>query len=323
MITIRVAYFGTPIFAANLLESLLKDTSLPIEIPLVVTQPDRPVGKKQLITPSPVKEIAQTYSIDIYDRSTKSEELITIMQDKKIDLVLLFAYGEIITSQLLSIPRFGFWNIHPSLLPLYRGASPIAFPLLTGETKTGVSLMLMDEKLDHGPIIRQIEHEITPKIVRSELEETLTNTAIEMVQEEFTKLGSTEQMPILNHQEHSQATFTTMLHKNDGYIPYDELLHAVKGRKTAYIPHLLQKYIDKNSNISIPNIPSTERIYNLYRALHSWPGIWTKVMTNGQEKRLKITNCSFNNGRLCINKLQLEGKNEVDMTTFNAAYNLF
>ena len=124
---LKTAYFGTPTFSARLLRQLLDDSSLPIAIKLVVTRPDKPVGRKQIRTPSPVKRLAMERGIEVEHtiKNTKSRIV-------DFDLAILFAYGRIIPKDLLEIPTLGFWNIHPSLLPLYRGPSPIAYPLLLG-----------------------------------------------------------------------------------------------------------------------------------------------------------------------------------------------
>ena len=155
---INLAYFGTPDFSARLLEKVITTSDLPVDLKLAVTQPDKPVGRKQTLTPSPVKEVAKKYGIEVWDYNLKDQKLkskneesslIKNLKQKEIDLVLLYAYGEIIEQELLDTPRYGFWNIHPSLLPKYRGASPITYPIILGDAETGVTLMKMDEKLEH------------------------------------------------------------------------------------------------------------------------------------------------------------------------------
>ena len=323
MTSLRIAYFGTPSFAGTILQNIVEDIELPVELSLVVTQPDKKVGKKQIITPSPVKVIAQQNNIQIYDGSAKSPELIRLLQDLQIDVVLLFAYGEIITKDVLDIPRFGFWNIHPSLLPLYRGASPITYPLLCGDKETGVTLMLMDEKLDHGPIIAQQKVEIQENAKRSDLEGQLTELAYKMFKVKITEVANTEILKNTIDQNHENATFTRMLHKNDGYVPFTILKDAYEGKNVDYIPKLLADYYEKNLNTGKKNLCTSAYIANLFQALYPWPGVWTKIVIQGVEKRLKITSCYLKDNRLCIEKLQLEGKNEVDMKTFNTAYRLF
>ena len=296
---LKIAYFGTPDFSAYFLEKLLKDKDLPVEIKLVVTQPDKKVGKKQTLTPSAVKEIAKKNRIPVKEK--------VVAQDlKDLDLAALFAYGEIIPKEILDAPKHGFWNIHPSLLPKYRGAAPVAGALISGEKETGVTLMKMDEKVDHGPIIAQEKLAIEPKEKRLEL----TIRLIELGYQIFKRVISdvSEKSPyqvdlstvwllrydMLEEQDHSKATYTAILTKKDGFIEVEKLKSKSEGQK----------------------------IFNLFRGLYPWPGVWTKAVINGKEKRLKITDVNLENGQLVIKKVQLEGKNEVTFEQFQDAYGL-
>lgn len=319
---ISIAYFGTPIFAANLLKKILTDSNLPIEVNLIVTQPDKKVGRKQIITPSPVKSLALENNIPFFDGNAKSEELIQIMKAKHIDLVLLYAYGEIITQKLLDIPQHGFWNIHPSLLPLYRGASPICYPLLINESKTGVSLMQMDSKLDHGPIIDQISYNIQIHDIRPELENTLTHMAFDLFKKNILLLSKNNTLTTVD-QNHEHATFTRMLSKEDGFIPYEILKSTLEGKKIEFIPKIISDYQEKNNYEYLLKNNPAKTIQNMYKSLYGWPGLWTSVNINGQEKRLKITRMNISEANLTIDTVQLEGKNEVDFKTFCKAYLLF
>src|SRR3989344_8753370 len=148
------AYFGSAYFSALFLEKLINDSELQkiIDLKLVVTQPDKPVGRKQALTPTPVKKVAQEYGFFVLD-SLRSLEQYSV--EKNLDFGLVYAYGEIIPKKLLELPKYGFLNVHPSLLPKYRGTSPIAGPLINDEKQTGVTIIKMDEKVDHGPIIAQ------------------------------------------------------------------------------------------------------------------------------------------------------------------------
>ena len=296
---LKIAYFGTPDFSAYFLEKLLKDKDLPVEIKLVVTQPDKKVGKKQVLTPSTVKEVAKKNNIPVKEKVVP-EDL------KELDLALLFAYGEIIPKEILDAPKHGFWNIHPSLLPKYRGAAPVAGALINGEQETGVTLMKMDEKVDHGPIIAQEKLAIEPKEKRLEL----TIRLVELGYQIFKRVISdvSEKSPyqvdlstvwllrydMLEEQDHSKATYTAILTKKDGFIEVEKLKSKNEGQK----------------------------IFNLFRGLYPWPGVWTKVVINGKEKRLKITDVNLENGQLVIKKVQLEGKNEVTFEQFQDAYGL-
>jgi methionyl-tRNA formyltransferase len=347
---ITLAYFGSPDFAASFLEKLITDTTINklIEVKLVVTQPDAPVGRKQTLTPTPVKIISNKYQIPIViqinqkDRKTdKSESQKIRISDNQInptsgfrllssdqsdlseiDLALVYAYGAKIPKEILSLPKYGFWCIHPSLLPKYRGVSPMATPLINGDKITGVTIIKMDDKFDHGPIIAQETITIAKNDTRPDLEKKLTDLGFEM----FKKILKTgveglgiptarsrgilseastggkrhETGPVskLTEQNHKLATYTKKLSKQDGFIEFEKL---------------------KNALVSSPY---SLTVYNLFRGLYPWPGIWT-ILPNG--KRLKITQLSLTPSpySLIPIRVQLEGKNEVDFETFNKAYHLF
>ncbi len=323
---LSLAYFGSPDFAADFLEKLITDTSINqlIEVKLVVTQPNQKVGRKQILTPTPVKIIANkykitnnvsfprrresnldipfkkcNYSLDPLLRGDDKKISMNLEFDvfKKIDLGLVYAYGDLIPKELLSLPKYGFWNIHPSLLPKYRGPSPIATPLINGDKITGVTLIKMDEEIDHGPIIAQESYTIKDTDYRTDLEKKLTDLGFEMFKKIIIQLtGSQVNELKTKEQNHSDATYTKKLEKKDGFVEISKL----------------KDQISKNSR----------ELFNLFRGLTPWPGIWT-ILPNG--KRLKITKLSLfpSPYSLVPIRVQLEGKNEVDFSTFNKAYNIF
>jgi methionyl-tRNA formyltransferase len=288
---LTLAYFGTPDFSARLLKKLIQD-KLPIKIKSVFTQPDKPVGRKQIMTPSPVKIVAEKNNIPVFTNDVSfnnhSHPLLNV------ELGLLYAYGKIIPKPVIAQPKFGFWNIHPSLLPKYRGPSPIAFSLINGEQKTGVTLMQMDEELDHGPIIDQQKLIIAANSKRPDLENQLTDLGYQLLKKNLLKLITNRHPPPTQAQDHSQATYTRLLKKEDGYVKWQTLKQ--------------------------PTDP--QKIYQLFRGLYPWPGIWTRIRIGGKEKRLKIIDLNYYDGKLILKTVQLEGKKPVDFKTFIQAYNL-
>ena len=252
----KIVYFGTPSFSADLLEKVINSNL--VEITLVVTQPDKPVGREQILTPSPVKLIAQKYRIEVFDHG-KLSELPELLITKNIDLGLVFSYGKIINSELLSSPKlkfgdtgFGFLNIHPSLLPKYRGASPIVFPLLLGDKETGVSLMVMDEKMDHGPLLAQEKLAISENDTTHTLTTKLTDLAFDMISKFISQfLISNIQYP-LSPQNHSHASFARFLTRDDGFIPLSLLQKVLHGEpiSTEEFPDIIKWYCQKN-NLSL------------------------------------------------------------------------
>jgi methionyl-tRNA formyltransferase len=309
----KIAYFGSPDFAADFLEKLITDTSINqlIEVKLVVTQPDKKVGRKQILTPTPVRIIAEKYKLseDTFFETIARGPHGGVAVEKNgikltnIDLGLVYAYGDLIPKELLSLPKYGFWNIHPSLLPKYRGPSPIATPLINGDKITGVTIIKMDEEIDHGPIIAQESYTIKEADYRTDLETKLTNLAFEMFKKTVTQLTGLRVNELkTKEQNHKEAIYTNKLSKQDGFIEFEK------------IKLILQK----------PTLNSSLLTFNLFRGLYPWPGLWT-VLPNG--KRLKITElfCVVNKD-LCslqIKRVQLEGKKEVDFPTFNKSYNIF
>lgn len=313
---LSIAYFGTPYFSAQFLEKLIRDTDISIEIKLVVTQPDQPVGRKHILTKTPVKMVAQAAGLKVLTpRSSISPEEL-----KGIDMAFLFAYGNVIPKAILNTPRFGFLNTHPSLLPLYRGPGPIVYPLILGDKKTGVTLIRLDEKIDHGPIIAQQEVDLAPTIKRPELETQLTHLAYNLFKK---TIQSRDKDLKETPQDHDRATFTRQLSKDDGFIPFPTLKQLLTQPPTEKneVPRIIHNYADHNK-ITIDRW-GRKGAYNLFRGLYPWPGIWTKIMIHNQEKRLKITGMQLENDELVLKKVQLEGKKEVDYKTFQQAYSIF
>ncbi len=292
---IKLAFFGSPDFAAGFLEKILSDKGLPVEVALVVTQPDSRVSRKQILTPTPVKIIAEKYFC--FPAKNFGIEL------KNIDLALVYAYGDLISKEFLNLPKYGFWNIHPSLLPKYRGPSPTASPLINGDDTTGVTIIKMDVEIDHGPIIAQQSLTIKKTVRRPDLEKKLTDLAFEMFKKTIVPLTGLRVNGLkTTEQNHKIATYTKKLSKQDGFVEISNL------------------------KLQISNSP--EKLYNLFRGLYPWPGIWTliKPIQPGrlnEAKRLKITDIKLVDGKLIIKKVQLEGKKEVDFETFNYSYKIF
>lgn len=342
---LKIAYFGTPNFSASLLEKLISDKKIPIEIVLIVTQPDKPVGKKQIMTPSPVKVVGQKYSIPVFDRLTDE----CVNNIRNCDFALVFAYGfkSLIPQEILGCTKIkfgntssGFINIHPSLLPKYRGASPIAYPLILGDTETGVSLFIMDERMDHGPIIVQDKIDINPTEKRPDLEKKLTELSFQMFKKLINSLDINVSGGLINNklikQDDDKATYARYFTKDGGFIPFSVVKKALNNKELATdeLPKIIQEYSARNNQLAITNnqsisnfksqiLNSPKIIFNLFRGLFPWPGIWTKIQINHQEKRLRITDVEYINSNLVIKKLQLEGKKEVDLITFQKAYLIF
>jgi methionyl-tRNA formyltransferase len=348
---LKLAYFGSPDFSARFLEKILTDPELKknISVEFVVTQPDKPVGRKQILTPTPVKQIAKKYNLKVFEiENLINEDSLKIenlkLKIKNSNLCLVYAYSSIIPEEFLNQPKYGFWCLHPSLLPKYRGPSPIAFALINGEKETGITIFKMDEKIDHGPIIAQKSLTIENNDYRTDLEKKLTDLGFELFKKiinklvswQVSKLKKEEKLNLtFKNQDDSKATYTHLLKKEDGFIAFSILKKVLNSQFLTF--EEIQEMTKKNPNFEILNPKqilnsnvenskqfknSSKIIYNLFRGLSPWPGIWT-ILPNG--KRLKITNMNFNpqNSILNITRVQLEGKKEVDFETFKKAYGFF
>ena len=309
---LNIAYFGTPLFSAFFLEKMLCKKKLPINITFISTQKDKPAGRKMEITKSPVKKIAEKYGIDVYHNIFNNNQCLL----KDIDIALLYAYGEIVPEKALNIPKYGFWNIHPSLLPKYKGPSPIAYPLIMGDKKTGVTLIRLDKELDHGDIISQKEIKILPQDKKQDMQIKLSSLAFNMFCDVVYKITNLKDFKLKTiKQDHNGATYTKYLKRSHGFISFNTLKKALKNERLGK-EDLPEIYKNLKSDLR----SSSKIIYDFFRGMHPWPGIWTTIKINNIDKRLKIIDMDYVDNKLCINKVQLEGKKSVDFKIFKKAY---
>lgn len=248
---IKLIFFGTSIFAATVLQSLSENKVF--EIVAVVSTIDKPIGRKQELLESEVSKIAVKYSVPLLKPNTlKDPDILKQLQDFGADIFLVAAYGKIIPKSILDLPTLGSINIHGSLLPEYRGASPIHAAILDGRSTTGITIMSMDEQMDHGHMLIKHELPIAPDQTQPDLEKAMAELASEHIAEDLLLIASGKIYPEV--QDHSKATFTKIISKEDGLINWSK---------------------------------SAVQIYNQYRAYAAWPGIYTFY----NSKRLKIISC--------------------------------
>ncbi|MBI1863652.1 methionyl-tRNA formyltransferase [Candidatus Woesebacteria bacterium] len=275
----KIIFFGTPTFVLPILEKLNKKYNWTNhkELVGVVTQPPRPDY-------SAVDKFAHNHKISIYYDPKEIEEA---------DLGIVASYGKIIPESVIKNFRFGILNIHPSLLPKYRGASPIQYAIKEGEEKTGVTIIKMDEKMDHGPIVSQFTEEIqeddTQETLRDRLFERASEFLIELIPNYINGKIKLEQ------QDDSKATFTKIITKKDGFLNPKDLLSKEKSQEN----------------------------FNLIRAMYPWPGVWTKVYLTPNSKTskiLKLLKSHLEKERLIIDEVQLEGKNKVTFKQFQEGH---
>ena len=215
---LRIIFFGTPDFSIPVLESLVRADLAPA---LIVTAPDAPKGRGLVMTPSPVKTVALALGIPVITPdSLKDAEAIKAITDAHPDLHVIAAYGKIIPKAILDIPKHGTLNVHPSLLPKYRGPSPVASALLEGETATGVTIMLTNEQLDQGSILAAKTHAVDPDDTSLSLVTTLFELGGELLVRTIPDWVAGKITP--TPQDESYATLTKKLSKADGHIDWDQ-----------------------------------------------------------------------------------------------------
>jgi len=301
---------GTPKFGAIILEKLADSRYKPI---LVVTETDKPVGRKKVLTLPLVKVVAEKYEIPVLQpekiRNSESE-----IRNLEPDLIIVAAYGKILPEEILEIPKYGCLNVHPSLLPRWRGPSPVQFAILNGDTDSGVTIMKIAEKVDAGPVLIQrklkLEGNETYDVLHDKLGKMGGDLLIEIIPEWIT--GKID--PQL--QDESRTTYTRILKKEDGKIDWEK---------------------------------SAEEIERQIRAFNLWPGIFTFWEKSGKLIRIKILKARVLNransktypigktlvagqnelcvqtgkGFLIIERLQLEGKKETDSEDLLRGYSDF
>ncbi len=227
---LKIVFMGTPEFGAMILKGLIKANYKPV---LVITAPDKPVGRKQILTPPPVKVLAEKYDIPIEQPEIIKNCKLKI-KNLNPDLIVVVAYGKILPKEILNIPKYGCLNVHPSLLPKYRGPSPIHYAILNGDKETGATIILMDEKMDHGPIISSSKLKIQPsKLTYQELHDELANLGAKLLIEAIPKWIKGKIKP--KSQNEAKATYTKILTKEDGKINWEKTAEAIEREIRAYL----------------------------------------------------------------------------------------
>ncbi|MCR4334145.1 MAG: methionyl-tRNA formyltransferase [Patescibacteria group bacterium] len=272
---INFAFFGTPDRAVWALDTL---HALGFTPRVIITQPDKPQGRKLIITPPPAKVWAFEHNIPILQPEKLDSEFANKLISASCDLFIVVAYGKIIPQNILDIPKYGALNIHGSLLPKYRGASPVEMAILNDDKETGVSIILMDEKMDHGPIVTKdkVTIENWPP-TSDELAKKIIQKGAELLINILPKWISGEIK--LVEQDHSKATFTKKIKKEDGLINFND-----------------ESY--KN--------------YLKIQAYKNWPGTYFFI----NEKRIIIKSADYKENTLKIRRIIPEGKKEMDYEEF-------
>lgn len=296
---IKFAFFGTSDFSVKVLSVLHKNGLVPR---LIVTVPDKPQGRKKELIPSPAKVWAQEHNVNLAQPvSLKKLEDDSPIKKADYDLFVVAAYGKIIPQDIINTPKYGALNAHPSLLPKYRGPSPIQYFILSGEAETGITIMQMDEEVDHGPTLAQRAFSISSPALTSQgnvgrgnfqfpnykkLEEKLAELGGEMLVKIIPEWVDGKIKP--REQNHSQATFTKKITKEDGLVDLEK------------------------DNLEI--------IYRKFLAFYPWPGIYFFVEKESKKIRVIITDMEVKDKELKITRVKPEGKKEMSYGDFLRGY---
>ena len=300
----RIVFMGTPDFAVPVLSRLMEAGH---EIAAVYSQPDRPAGRGRKLVPTPTKRFAEEYGIEVRQpKSLRSEAECAGLASLSPEVVVVAAYGLFLPPEALEIPPLGCLNIHPSLLPRYRGPSPVVSAILNGDDETGVTIMKLDEGMDSGPLLAQKQVPIDERDTGPELTRRLFDLGANLLAETLPgwASGSIQASP----QDESQATFTTLVKKEDGEIDWTD---------------------------------NAERIARMVRAYEPWPG----TFTYWDGKLLKILDATSTagsaspgqlvglrdggigtgtgDGVLVVDKLQIEGRRPSNAQDFVRGYPAF
>lgn len=268
----RYVFFGTPDFATVILEELCAAGMAPVA---VITNPDRPQGRKKEVTPPPVKKFV-----------VGSNGVIPVLQPEKLDDAFIFelkklgaevgvlaAYGKIVPRAVFDVFPKGIVVVHPSLLPKYRGATPIQSAILAGEDLTGTTLFVMDEKVDHGPVLGSTQVPLLDMDTYSTLADKLAEASAALLIDVLPKYVHGETMPA--PQNETGATYTKKFSGEDGYVD-----------------------LEKDEPVAV---------WRKVRALNPEPGVWTLRQAQGRRQRMKILDADLVDGKLVLRKVQFDG----------------
>ena len=299
---------GTPDLAVTILDKMIKSDH---EIIAVVTQPDKKKGRGKLLSPPPVKELALKHGLPVYQpKKVRDQEFIDEVARLKPDLIVVAAFGQILSKELLDLPKHGCINVHTSLLPKYRGASPIQYAIIDGEEKTGVTIMHMDIGLDTGDIILQKEIDISKDETAGTLHDKLANLGADALLESLDDIesGRAKRIP----QDDSKATHVKTLDKEMGEIDFGEpairierLIRGLNPWPSAYtfidgkVLKIWRAHVEETESSSPENVPG-------------------EIVEVRKDEIAVITG----QGLLVITELQLVGKKRMSTGAFLLGYQL-
>jgi methionyl-tRNA formyltransferase len=281
---LKIIFFGTPEFVLPVVSRIDQY----FDLIGVVTTPDAPVGRRQVMTSTPIAQCAEKLSIPSFKPENLDDELVQQLSSLQPDLFVVASYGKIIPQSILDIPKYGSINIHPSKLPLFRGATPIQSQILEGINSSAISFILVDAKMDHGPLLHQEPFEISNTDTNATLHDSMFQKSADVLTEVIENYISGKIKPI--DQDHDNATFCKPFNRDSGYFALD-------------------------------TPPSPEQLDRMIRAFYPWPTAWTIW-------KFKVQNSKFKNNEMKIKFLpdglvQPEGKKPMKWKEFLNGYRDF
>jgi len=275
----KIVFFGSSDYCLPILTSLYKQFKLAV----IITKPH-----------SPVSDFAQKNKIPVFTPNNKSElaNLSGMLISLNLDMAIVADYGLIIPKEIFEIPKYKTLNVHFSRLPQYRGPSPVQYTILNGDKSAWISFMLMSEKMDTGDILLQEKFPLEGSETAGDLYQKLFEIASQKLPQVLNDYVSGKITP--QKQEEEKATYSKLLTRDDGFIPFSILKAAMSGEKIELKKEKYSSTIDR-----------------ALRAFSPWPGLWTEIRIKNENKRLKLIKLHLENNHLVINLVQLEGKNPV------------
>lgn len=251
----RIIFFGTPQFAVPTLEALIKHPDF--EVIAVVTQPDKRRGRGNQTIPSAVKKVAIEHDIEVWQPKSvkKNQKTLEKLRQAQADAFVVVAYGQILSQEILDMPKLGCINVHGSLLPEYRGAAPIQWSIFHGEAKTGITTMLMDEGLDTGDMLLKAETPIELLDNTFDLAIKLANQGADLLIETLQKLAKDEITPVA--QDNSLASYARLIEKSDFKIDWQQDAMTIHNQVRAFYPNCVTTFRQQQLKI-IATVPLLE-----------------------------------------------------------------
>jgi len=290
---------GTPQFAVSSLQKLHENGH---NIKLVITQPDKPFGRGKKIKKSEVKEKAEELGLEVFQPlKIKTEDSVNVIKNLNPDLIVVIAYGQILSKDIIDIPKFGCINVHASLLPKLRGAAPINWSIINGDEKTGVTTMLMDVGLDTGDMLLKEEVEITENMTAGKLHDILSEVGSELLINTINKIE--DKTIVRVKQDHSISTYAPLLKKETSLINWNESAKNVHNMVRGLNPDQIAYFIYDDKNVKV-----YKTTYNNDVCKHE-PGTVIRADKTGI---YVVTS----DGIIIIKELQMPGKNKMSIEDY-------